>query len=46
MEKLHCLKKTFDHIFYDKLSVYKDFWYTYYQEYRPSIGILFPNSPV
>jgi len=22
-----------------ELSVYKDFWHTYYQEYRPSIGI-------
>ena len=36
-----CLKKTCDHIFDDTLNyVYKDFWHTYYQEYRPSTGIL------
>ena len=22
-----------------ELSVYKDFWHTYYQEYRPSTGV-------
>ena len=42
---IHCVpKKTCNHIFDDKLveaelSVYKDFWHTYYQEYRPSTGI-------
>ena len=38
-----CSKKTCDHIFdaYEvELSVYKDFWHTYYQEYTPSTGII------
>ena len=26
-----------------ELSLYKDFWHTYYQEYRPSSGVfIFP----
>jgi len=34
-----CLKKTCDYIFDDnfelELSIYNNFWHTYYQEYRP-----------
>jgi len=35
---VHCVSKTCDTIFEDKF-VYKDFWHTYYQDYRLSTSI-------
>jgi len=29
-----------------ELSVYKHFWQTYYQQYKPSTGIFIPTSPI